>query len=346
MLGCPLEGVAADSVLDAGPALRETVEKYLGDPAFSNLPRKYKTSISGCARHCTNHEINDCAFVGVIGPDGDARLRPLGRRRPVDQPALRRAARRVRPAGRGQRGVGRRHVDLPRLRLPAAAQPRPAEVPDGRLGPGEVPRGARDRVPAAARCPTARRPSISPTPPRPHRRRGAARRPARDRRHHEVRPHVGHRTARARRRSPTGTRTAGCGSPPSRASSCSTSRRSAEDAVVDELDALGLTVRPVGVPARHDRLHRHRVLQARARRDQGAGRDDPRGARAAAARLRHPDHDQRQRLPELVRALPGRRHRLQGHGRRRRPTATSRPSRCTSADRWARRRNSGASSAV
>jgi sulfite reductase (ferredoxin) len=72
MLGCPLEGVASDSVLDAGPALRETVEKYLGDPAFSNLPRKYKTSISGCARHCTNHEINDVSFVGVIGPDGSA----------------------------------------------------------------------------------------------------------------------------------------------------------------------------------------------------------------------------------------------------------------------------------
>ena len=71
MLGCPLEGVAADSVLDAGPALRATVEKYLGDPRFSNLPRKFKTSISGCAQHCTNHEINDIAFVGVVGPDGE-----------------------------------------------------------------------------------------------------------------------------------------------------------------------------------------------------------------------------------------------------------------------------------
>ena len=70
MLGCPVEGIAADSVLDAGPALRATVERYLGDPDYSNLPRKYKTSISGCAQHCTNHEINDCAFVGVIGPDG------------------------------------------------------------------------------------------------------------------------------------------------------------------------------------------------------------------------------------------------------------------------------------
>jgi sulfite reductase (ferredoxin) len=70
MLGCPLEGVAADSVLDAGPALRATAQRYVGDPAFSNLPRKFKTSISGCAQHCTNHEINDVSFMGVIGPDG------------------------------------------------------------------------------------------------------------------------------------------------------------------------------------------------------------------------------------------------------------------------------------
>jgi sulfite reductase (ferredoxin) len=70
MLGCPLEGVAEDSVVDAGPALRSVIDAYLGDPAFSNLPRKFKTSISGCARHCTNHEINDVAFVGVSGPDG------------------------------------------------------------------------------------------------------------------------------------------------------------------------------------------------------------------------------------------------------------------------------------
>ncbi|MDP9093970.1 MAG: nitrite/sulfite reductase [Actinomycetota bacterium] len=70
MLGCPLEGVAADSILDAGEVLRATVDRYLGDPAFSNLPRKFKTSISGCASHCTNHEINDISFVGVIGTDG------------------------------------------------------------------------------------------------------------------------------------------------------------------------------------------------------------------------------------------------------------------------------------
>jgi len=71
MLGCPLEGVAADSIVDAEPALREVVSRYLGDPAFSNLPRKFKTSVSGCAQHCVNHEINDLAFVGVQNEDGE-----------------------------------------------------------------------------------------------------------------------------------------------------------------------------------------------------------------------------------------------------------------------------------
>jgi sulfite reductase (ferredoxin) len=70
ILGCPLAGVAKDEVLDATPALREVRDRYIGDPEFSNLPRKYKSSISGCAHHCTNHEINDISFVGVTGPDG------------------------------------------------------------------------------------------------------------------------------------------------------------------------------------------------------------------------------------------------------------------------------------
>ena len=118
ILGCPLAGVAKDEVLDATPALREVRDRYIGDPEFSNLPRKYKSSISGCAHHCTNHEINDVSFVGVAGAGRHARLRPLGRRRAVHQPEVRPAARRVRRAGPGRRGVGRGHRRLPRPRLP------------------------------------------------------------------------------------------------------------------------------------------------------------------------------------------------------------------------------------
>jgi sulfite reductase (ferredoxin) len=70
ILGCPLAGIDAEEVFDATPEIRQTAERYVGDPAFSNLPRKYKSVMSGCAVQCTPHEINDVAFVGVPGPDG------------------------------------------------------------------------------------------------------------------------------------------------------------------------------------------------------------------------------------------------------------------------------------
>jgi sulfite reductase (ferredoxin) len=69
ILGCPLAGVAADEVVDATPALEAVAARFVGDPAFSNLPRKFKTSISGCATYCTNHEINDVSLVGVLHPE-------------------------------------------------------------------------------------------------------------------------------------------------------------------------------------------------------------------------------------------------------------------------------------
>jgi len=70
LLGCPLAGIAEDEIIDATPQLRQIVADHIGSPLFSNLPRKFKTAIDGCAVHCTNYEVNDVAFVGVIGPDG------------------------------------------------------------------------------------------------------------------------------------------------------------------------------------------------------------------------------------------------------------------------------------
>ena len=69
ILGCPLAGVAADEVIDASTEIAQIRDLYIGSPEFSNLPRKYKTSVSGCAHHCTNPEINDIAFVGVVHPE-------------------------------------------------------------------------------------------------------------------------------------------------------------------------------------------------------------------------------------------------------------------------------------
>jgi sulfite reductase (ferredoxin) len=71
MLNCPLAGILEDEVLDATDNVADTVAKYVGSPEFSNLPRKWKTSMSGCADHCTGHEINDVSFVGVRTADGE-----------------------------------------------------------------------------------------------------------------------------------------------------------------------------------------------------------------------------------------------------------------------------------
>src|SRR5687768_17224713 len=71
MHNCPLAGILEDEVLDATDVVTETVAKYVGSPEFSNLPRKWKTSMSGCADHCTGHEINDVSFVGVRTADGE-----------------------------------------------------------------------------------------------------------------------------------------------------------------------------------------------------------------------------------------------------------------------------------
>ena len=72
ILGCPLAGIDADEIIDGSPEITAIGEQYIGDSAFSNLPRKFKTSISGCSAQCAIHEINDIAFVGVVNSRGEA----------------------------------------------------------------------------------------------------------------------------------------------------------------------------------------------------------------------------------------------------------------------------------
>src|SRR5487761_1143446 len=68
ILVCPLAGLDSDELIDATPDIAAVTDTYVGDPQFSNLPRKFKSSISGCAAQCTHHEINDVAFAAVQHP--------------------------------------------------------------------------------------------------------------------------------------------------------------------------------------------------------------------------------------------------------------------------------------
>jgi sulfite reductase (ferredoxin) len=67
ILGSPVAGIAADEVIDATPAIEAITAKYLGNAEFSNLPRKFKTSIGWLPD--LPYEANDVAFVGAVHPE-------------------------------------------------------------------------------------------------------------------------------------------------------------------------------------------------------------------------------------------------------------------------------------
>lgn len=69
ILGSPVAGVAADEIIDGTPAIEEILRRHIGDPELANLPRKFKSAISGSPRQDVAHEINDIAFQGVVHPD-------------------------------------------------------------------------------------------------------------------------------------------------------------------------------------------------------------------------------------------------------------------------------------
>ncbi|AMU69976.1 nitrite/sulfite reductase [Mycobacteroides abscessus] len=67
ILGSPLAGESLDEVLDPTWAIDEITRRYIGNKEYANLPRKFKTAISGLQD--VVHEINDVAFVGVVHPE-------------------------------------------------------------------------------------------------------------------------------------------------------------------------------------------------------------------------------------------------------------------------------------
>lgn len=69
ILGSPVAGIAEDEIIDGTPAVEEIHRRIIGNKDFSNLPRKFKSAISGSPLLDVAHEINDIAFVGVHHPE-------------------------------------------------------------------------------------------------------------------------------------------------------------------------------------------------------------------------------------------------------------------------------------
>ncbi|WP_409480687.1 nitrite/sulfite reductase [Micrococcus luteus] len=69
ILGSPVAGIAADEIIDPTPVIREIADRWIGDLEVSNLPRKFKTAITGHPSQDVVHEINDVSLVGVVHPE-------------------------------------------------------------------------------------------------------------------------------------------------------------------------------------------------------------------------------------------------------------------------------------
>ena len=268
----------------AGDRARSS-RRYVGDPRFSNLPRKFKTAVSGSPRQDVAHEINDISFVGVVHPEhgpgfdvwvgGGLSTNPMLAQRlgvwvPLDEvPDVWEAVisvfrdygyRRLRTRARLKFLVTDWGAAKFREVLETEYLKRP--LLDGPAAPAST--GRRDHVGVHDQQDGRKYVGAAPTVGRVsgtilHRiadLADAAR----------LGPGAAHRAAEAGRPRRRG-----------RARSSRSSRR---------CTTLGLEVRPERVPPRHDGLHRHRVLQARDRRDQGQRGEARRRARGPAADLR------------------------------------------------------------
>ncbi|MBK8445393.1 MAG: nitrite/sulfite reductase [Micropruina sp.] len=69
ILGSPVAGIAADEIIDPTPVIDLLRAEFIGDPELSNLPRKFKTAITGHPSLDVVHEINDISLVGVVHPE-------------------------------------------------------------------------------------------------------------------------------------------------------------------------------------------------------------------------------------------------------------------------------------
>ncbi|HIW92114.1 MAG TPA: nitrite/sulfite reductase [Candidatus Corynebacterium avicola] len=69
VLGSPVAGISREEIIDATPAIKEIKQNWLTRDEFTNLPRKFKTAISGNRRQDVTHEIQDVSFIGSEHPE-------------------------------------------------------------------------------------------------------------------------------------------------------------------------------------------------------------------------------------------------------------------------------------
>ena len=63
VIGCPVAGLAPNELFDAAPVVRALTAMFVGNKSYTNLPRKFNVTITGCCENCTHAETQDIALV-------------------------------------------------------------------------------------------------------------------------------------------------------------------------------------------------------------------------------------------------------------------------------------------
>jgi ferredoxin-nitrite reductase len=63
VISCPVAGLTPNELFDASPVVREFTQIFVGNKAFTNLPRKFNVTITACKEVCTHAESQDLALT-------------------------------------------------------------------------------------------------------------------------------------------------------------------------------------------------------------------------------------------------------------------------------------------
>lgn len=66
VVGCPAAGLTPYELFDASPVVRQFTAMFLGDKAYTNLPRKFNVTITGCTAQCVHSESQDLALTPAV----------------------------------------------------------------------------------------------------------------------------------------------------------------------------------------------------------------------------------------------------------------------------------------
>src|SRR5207247_10063723 len=67
IIGCPATGITPNELIDTAGIAAQLPGMFLGNKVFTNLPRKFNVTITGCPDNCTTAETQDIAMTPALG---------------------------------------------------------------------------------------------------------------------------------------------------------------------------------------------------------------------------------------------------------------------------------------